>query len=211
MLKDRLRHNRLRLLLKNLNKQRKKQAKQIDILCNDFVAAQKDFIGKLNVIHFTADFYESIVGTTSLSALLHTTVARIKDELGEASVTFFLRQEDNFELHIFEASSPRPADARNLENQFSPELMDSICRANRICTLDDMLNMGLRVNASHLNMLSAVTLPLGVLSSSEGFILLYRSSHQHGLEPYHLNKLAAIRHGLSRAIVSSRELTRSAE
>jgi hypothetical protein len=208
-LEDRLRHNRLRLLLKNLNKQRKKQAKQIDILCNDFVMAQKDFIGKLNVIHFTADFYESILGTTDLSDLLHTTVARIKDELGETNITFFLRQDDNFELHIFEAPGSGQSDARNLENHFSPELMDSICRANRVCTLDDMLAMGLQTDPSQS--LSAVTLPLGLLGSSQGFILLYRSSHQNKLEPHHLGNLTAVRHGLSQAIASCRQLTHPAE
>ncbi len=210
-MEDRLRHNRLRLLLKNLNKQRKKQAKQIDILCNDFVMAQKDFIGKLNVIHFTADFYESILGTTNLGDLLHTTVARIKDELGETNITFFLRQDDNFELHIFEAPDSGQSDSHNLENHFSPELMDSICRANKACTLDDMLAMGLQTNPSQPAELSAVTLPLGLLSSSQGFILLYRSSHQNKLEPYHLGNLAAVRHGLSQAIASCRQLTHPAE
>ena len=43
---------RLRLLISQLNKERKKQAKQIDILCNDFVCSQKDFIKVLGAISF---------------------------------------------------------------------------------------------------------------------------------------------------------------
>jgi hypothetical protein len=35
---DKQRHRRLRLLIKKLNKERKKQAKKIDILCNDLIA-----------------------------------------------------------------------------------------------------------------------------------------------------------------------------
>ncbi|GAH10763.1 unnamed protein product, partial [marine sediment metagenome] len=41
---DYKRYKRLRLLVSKVNKQRKKQAQKIDILCNDFIAAQKDFI-----------------------------------------------------------------------------------------------------------------------------------------------------------------------
>jgi hypothetical protein len=210
-LEDRLRHKRLRLLLKNLNRQRKKQAKQIDILCNDFVTAQKDFIGKLNIIHFTADFYESIIGSTDLSTLLHTTAAWIKDEIGETNITFFLRQEDNFELHIFEAAAPDQTDSHNLENHFSPELMDGICRANRACTLEDMLAMGLQTNPSQLARLAAITLPLGTLGSSHGFILLYRSSDHKKLELADLRNLTAVKHGLSQAIAACQQLTRLTE
>ena len=137
-------------------------------------------------------------------------MALIKDEASNTNVTFFLRQDDNFELHIFEASGPNGTGSQNLENQFSPELMDSICQANRACTLDDMLTMGLQTNPSELAKLSAVTLPLGTLGSSQGFILLYRSS-QNKLQLARLANLAAIRYGLSRAIASCQQLTHPAE
>ena len=64
-------HNkRLRQLIARLNKERKTRAKQIDILCNDFVTAQKDFIKSLKANSFAADFYESIAGLTDLNELL---------------------------------------------------------------------------------------------------------------------------------------------
>ena len=77
---DKQRHKRLRLLIKKLNKKRKKQAKKIDILCNDFIAAQKDFIKSLKTISFIANFYESIIGITDLNSLLHTAVKLIKEK-----------------------------------------------------------------------------------------------------------------------------------
>ena len=51
---DHQRHQRLRLLLKKLNKDRKKQAKKTDILCNDLIGAQRGFIRKLRSISFSA-------------------------------------------------------------------------------------------------------------------------------------------------------------
>ena len=195
--------------MKDLNKQRKKQARQIDILCNDFISSQKDFIRKLNIIHFTADFYETILGDTELSSLLNETVTIIKGQVGIANITFFLRQEDNFELHIFEESKPAGTDVYNLENYFSPELMDSICKANKICSLEDMLSMGLQGSPTGLGKLTAVTLPLGILGSSLGFILLYRSCEQQ-FQSRDITNLLAIRTGLSRAVSTCQKLANPA-
>src|SRR3990172_6371806 len=168
------RHRRLRLLTKQLNKKRKQQAKQIDILCNDFVTAQKDFIKKLNVITFTASFYESIIGITDLNNLLYTAVRLIKEKIDDASVTFFLRQGENFELHIFESAKPITLEKQHLENCFTPELMDNICESNKVCSLQDMFAMGLPATGGvALTKVSAVTVPLTGPRSSPPLLLFF--------------------------------------
>ena len=199
------RHIRLRQLTKQLNKERKQQAKKTDILCNDFIAAQKEFIKKLNIISFTASFYESIIGTTDLNNLLYTAVRLIKDQVDDANVTFFLRQAENFELHIFEGAKPITIGKQHLENCFTPELMDNICQANKVCTIEDFFAMGLQGNLVGLNKISAVTIPLGRPGSSLGFILMYRAS-ENKVTAADLKNISAVTSGLSRAIQSSREL-----
>lgn len=129
------RHKSLRLLISKVNKERKKQAKKIDILCNDLIAAQRDFIKRLNTISFTASFYESIIGTTDLSTLFYTAGKLIKDEIPDANIAFFLRQAESFELHLFESDQPITLEQQRLENCFTPELVDNICKSNKICTL----------------------------------------------------------------------------
>lgn len=197
---------RLRRLTKQLNKDRKQQAKKIDILCNDFIVAQRDFIKKLNVISFTASFYESIIGTTDLNNLLYTAVRLIKEELDDSNVTFFLRQGGNFELHIFESSTPITLGKQHLENCFTPELMDTICQSNKVCTIEDFFAMGLQGNLTGLNKISAVTIPLGRGGSSQGFILVYRSSEAK-VTADDLKNISAVTSGLSQAIHSCRTLT----
>ena len=199
------RHRRLRLLTKQLNKDRKQQAKQIDILCNDFIAAQKEFIKKLNVITFTASFYESIIGITDLNNLLYTVVRLIKEKIDDASVTFFLRQAENFELHIFESDKPITLEKQHMENCFTPELMDNICESNKVCSLQDMFAMGLQGNLVALNKVSAITVPLTGPGSSPGFVLVYRSS-QNKLTADDLKDISALTSGLSRAIQSCQQL-----
>ncbi len=199
------RHRRLRLLISKLNKERKKQAKKIDILCNDFVTAQRNFIKKLNTISFTANFYETIVGTTDLNNLILIASKFIKNEIPNATVALFLHQEDDLELHMFESDQPITLDKQHLENCFTPELVDNICKSNKICTLDDMFAMGLQGNLVKLNKISAVTIPLGKPGQSLGFILIYRSSEKK-LTPDELNNIAAITPGLSQAIASCQAL-----
>jgi len=250
---DQQRHRRLRLLISKLNKQRKKQAKKIDILCNDFIAAQRNFIERLNAVSFAADFYQSVIGLTDLSKLLHTVSKLIKQEVAHAKVTFFLRQSANgglirqthgglkdftteaaelaepkssfnnalsalsacsavkkFELHMFESEKPIGLEKYRLENCFTGELVEQICKSNRPCTLDDMFAMGLQGNLVGLSRVSAVTVPLGDLGQSLGFILIYRSS-QNKLTTDELNRISAIRAGLARAIQACQVLSRSTD
>lgn len=207
---DKQRHRRLRLLIKKLNKDRKKQNLKIDILCNDLITAQRNFIKRLGVINFAANFYESIIGTTDLNKLLYTAVEFIKAENEDANVTFFIRQEESFELHMFDSGQPIAVEKQYIENCFSQELMNSISRSNKVCTIDDMFAMGLQGNLNELNKISAVTIPLGLLGSSLGFILIYRSSESK-LTADEISRISAVISGLSRAITSCQTLSSAAD
>ncbi|MFC1635176.1 hypothetical protein ACFL5Z_10060 [Planctomycetota bacterium] len=88
-----------------------------------------------------------------------------------------------------------------LENCFSPELMDSICKSNKVCTLDDIFAMDMQGHLSGLNKVSVVTLPLGLIGSSLGFMLIYRSS-ENKLTADEINGIRAITGGLSQALTS---------
>jgi hypothetical protein len=195
------RDNRLRLLVHKLNIERKRQAQKIDILCNDLIGAQREFIKKLRIISFIANFYESLLGIVDLSTLLDAASRLIKDEIADVSVTFFLRRSDNFELHMFESETPIVLEKHRLENCFTTELFRSICRSNKLCSLDDMFAMGLEGNLAELSRISAVAVPLGRLGQSLGFILIYRCS-QEQLTSEELNRVSSITCGLGHAIQS---------
>ncbi|UCC97055.1 MAG: hypothetical protein JSW66_14560 [Phycisphaerales bacterium] len=197
-------------MLKKLNKDRKKQAQQIDILCNDLIGAQRNFIKRLNTISFIASFCESIIGTIDLNNLLYTAARIIKTETADASVIFFLREGDDFQLHAFESAAFAPAERGGFESCFSPELMDNICKSNKVCTLDDMVALGLEANPSGLNQVSAVSIPLGLPGSSLGFMLLYRSSEEK-LTADEIERIFAVTYGLSRAVALCRAPSGAAE
>jgi hypothetical protein len=207
---DKQRHKRLRLMIKKLNRDRKKQNQKIDILCNDLIAAQRNFIKRLRIISFVGNFYESIIGTTDLNKLLYTAVEFFKAEDTDVNITFFLRQEESFELHMFESGRAIAIERQYIESCFTPELMDNISKSNKVCSLDDMFAMGLQGNLNELNKISAVTIPLGLLGSSLGFILVYRSS-ENKLTTDEIGRISAVISGLSRAITSCQTLSSAAD
>ncbi|MFA5240422.1 MAG: hypothetical protein WC476_12050 [Phycisphaerae bacterium] len=204
------RHKRIRLLVSRLNEERKKQAKKIDILCNDLVAAHREFIKRLDAVSFGWHFYETIAGTTELSGLILTASKLIKEETGDANVTFFLRQGEGFEMHMFKSAEPILLEKQGLENCFTAEVVDAVCKSNKICTLEDMFAMGLAGNLGCLNEISAATIPLSQAGLSVGFILIYRSS-QEKLAADELKSISVISPGLSRAIASCRAFCHSAD
>jgi hypothetical protein len=208
---DEKRNNRLRLLVSRLNKERKKQAQQIDILCNDILTAQKQFVKELKIIGFSADFYESILGLTDLNELLSSAGSSLKDHVSDASVAFFLltpgpgeeSRNANFEMHIFESDQPIDLENKRIENFFTADLIDSIAQSSRLCTVDDMLALGLMCNPRCLEKVSAVGLPLNHHGCALGFALVYRSS----TSPFsreELKSLERVSTGLSCVIASCR-------
>ena len=88
---------------------------------------------------------------------------------------------------------------QKLENCFSAELVENICKSNEVCTLERMLEMGLEVNPGYLKKISAAAIPLGQNGCSFGFVLIYLSG-ENKLAAEHLKNIAMITPGLSRAI-----------
>ncbi len=199
------RNQRLREILRRVNKQRKQQSHKIDILCNDMIAAYRDFIAKLQTISFTANFYELILGINDLNTLLYTACGPIKEKVPRTNVAFFLRDKGSFGLHLFESDQPISLEGRKLEKCFTSELVHNICEANKLCTLEDMLAMGIQGNPAELKKISAVTIPLRKRAESLGFILVYRSSDVN-LTDGELHFLKAISTGLSRAIDATKKI-----
>lgn len=193
------RQKRLRLLVKKLNKERKRQASQVDILCNDLIGAQREFMRRLNHIGFAARFYKGLLGTADLKSLLVQTGRLIREELPGARVVFFLRQAEGCGEHLCDVEPIEGIEDVKLEEYLTPGLAAAICKSNRLCTMDDLFGMGLEGNRQELNRLSAATVPLNDLGRSLGFVLLCRAA-EHPLHGDELERMTLIACGLSQAV-----------
>lgn len=193
------RQKRLRLLVKKLNKERKQQARRVDILCNDLIGAQREFMRRLNNIGFAARFYKGLLGSVDLRSLLLQAGQLIKEELPSTRVVFFLRQADGCEAHARDVESMAGPEDVRLEDYLTPGVAGGICKSNRLCTMDDLVGMGLEGNRQELNRLSAATVPLSDLGRSLGFVLLCREAG-HPLTRDDLERVTLVTCGLSQAI-----------
>ena len=197
------RHRRLRLLLNRLNKQRKQQARKIDILCNDLISAQRAFIQRLYTVSFAAEFYKSLLGSPDLNHLLARADRQIRQGLPGTGVAFYLRQSDGCELHSFPGDELFTCEQDGPQEHLTPELVDGICKSNKIRTLADISSLDLGDGIEGLARFSIVTLPLSDLGRSLGFALLWRplpltvsAEEIHRIEP--------VMCGLSQAIRAAR-------
>lgn len=170
------RHRRLRLLLNKLNKQRKQQAGKIDILCNDLISAQRGFIQRLYTISFAAEFYKSLLGSPDLNHLLARADRAIRQELPGTGVAFYLRQSEGCERHSFVGDEMFACEQTGPQQCLTPELVEGICKSNKICTLAELPNLDPAGDLKGLRRFSIVTLPLSDLGRSLGFLLLWRPS-----------------------------------
>lgn len=198
------RQQRLRLLFKKLNRERKRQARQIDILCHDLLGAQRAFVQRLDGVGFAASFYKSLLGAIDLRTLLVRADQLIRDELPETAITFYLREPESREMRAFNAHESLRVAGRPLEDCFPAELTASICKANRPCTMNELFAMGLEGNLRGLRNISLATLPLNDLGRPLGFLLIARAIPS-ALSTEELRKIGLITCGLSRAIAASRQ------
>ena len=195
------RYKRARLLVRKLNQARREQAKKIDILCNDIISAQRDFINRLQTLSFVVDFYESLVGLTDLAAILRTTSQEIMKVMNNANVAFFLLEGHSFQIHLFDSEQSVGIDAGQFGEIFTSELVRNICNSYKLCFAEDMFALGLQGNLSVLKKLSFAGIPLSQGGLSVGFMLVYRSAREE-LKADELQKIAVITLGLSQAIRS---------
>ncbi|HOK96590.1 MAG TPA: hypothetical protein PK052_05705 [Anaerohalosphaeraceae bacterium] len=194
------RNNRRALkVLRYLRQKHSHQAKQIDILCRDMVGAHREFSVKLATLNFAVSFYESLLGCSDMETLLDTAAGRFRAALNGADAAIFLLSDHGFDVHIANAGLFEPVEKGQFANWFTPKLVDTISRMNRICWLEQMLRMGLQAPPGVLKTISLAAAPLGQFEKGAGFVLIYRPASMP-LQPDELSCVAAVAPGLRKAI-----------
>ena len=188
-------------VIRSLHTCQKKQAGKIDVLCRDMVSAHREFSTKLAALSFAASYYESLLGCTDLDDLLDTAVQGIREDVKETDAAIFLLSENGFDVHIADTGVADPVEKRQFQHWFTRELVNSVSQMNRICSLDQLLRMGLQGSPAVLKTISLAAIPLGRFGQAVGFVLVYRPAHLP-LQTEELSRLAAVSTGLREAIDS---------
>jgi len=168
------------------------------------VLASKEVVEQLRLLTYTVDFYESITGQIDMTALLDRAARQVREFVKDSNVAIFLTNSRGFELHMAD-DSPIEVDGGKIESYFTEEVVNEICRSNKISSLDDMCNMGLQGNPNILNNISAAAVPVGRFSEPVGFILICRNADKK-LTAGELDKVATITPGLRNAITACQSM-----
>ncbi len=188
-------------VIRSLHSCQQKQAGKIDVLCRDMVSAHREFSTKLATVNFVASCYESLLGCTGLDDLQDTAIRCIRQAVKEADAAVFLLSENGFDVHMADVGVSDPVEKREFQHWFTREMVQSISQMNRICSLEQLLRMGLQGSPATLKTISLAALPLGQFGQSLGFVLVYCPAHRP-LQTEELSRLAAVSVGLRKAIGS---------
>ena len=192
-------HKRALAAIRVLRSRHDKQARQIDILCNDMVSAHREFSMKLARLNFAVSFYEAMLSGCDCEQILDIAVQSIRGHIEGASAAIFLLEDNGFNVQMANTGPSDHIEATHFQDWFTHRLVDHISQSNRVCSLEQMLRMGLQGPPAIMKTLSAAAVPLGRFGQGLGFIFVYRHAG-HPLTAEELSHVAAISSGLREAV-----------
>lgn len=171
-----IRRKRVRELVSKMNRKHKLQQKKVDILCNDMVAAQNDFVTKMEDLCFKTQVFESILGATTLNQVYNAIARNFRSVIEDINIAIYLNSSESFEYHTRPNNCSLPISSDMIENCFGEELCNQLCLSNNICGIDEMLELSVQDNLSLLNQINIAAIPLKKFGPAVGFILVYRTA-----------------------------------
>ena len=130
-------------MVKRANQRRRKQSRKIDILCRDFLWAQKDLIDRLETIAFCADLCRSLLGMTDRRQIFCKACKKLKLELDDPHIVIFLKVEGKFQTHIFESCRHKEITAAAVEDLFGDRLLEKVASSTRLWSQQELLQANL--------------------------------------------------------------------
>lgn len=192
-------HQRALKVIRHLRDRQATQNRKIDILCSDMVSAHHLFAQKQARMNFAVAFYEALLGCCDQTSLLATAVRTIEANVQGAGGAVFLLEDGGFRIYGDPDRSLAEIKTHHLQDWFTQPIIHQISQMNRMCSLEQLLRMGLQGPPAILKTISAAALPLGRFGQGLGFLFLYRCA-ENPLTAEELSRVAAVTAGLRQAI-----------
>lgn len=168
------------------------------------VSAHGQFAQKLSRVTFVTGFYEALLGSGNLEALLDTAALAIQARLGQTNVAIFILEKQGFDIHLVSALQDKPSiDREHFQQWFTTAAVKNVALAGQVCSSERLLTLGMLASPALLKQISVAAVPLGLLGQAVGFVLLWRSADQP-LQRENLESIAAVASGLRSAILAHR-------
>jgi hypothetical protein len=192
-------NSRLRRLVRKLSGIRRMQKQQIDILCNDILAAHGDFINHLKSFRFAADFYESLLGAVNFDAIAASAGEFLTENISGCSVAIIFTTSDSPQIHFY-SKDPRLEDVpSHIAPDLTAKMVEAVCQSSQICSADNLCRMGFFAGPAVLKRISLAAIGLNNAGPALGMILLYRSADKP-LCNSELSTVSSVVKGLAKAV-----------
>lgn len=192
-------------VIRMLRLRHEKQAQQVDILCRDMVSAHREFAVKLARMIDVTGFYENLLNCSNLQETVDAAIGQIERRIPASAGAVCLLEENGFEIRVHGGLGE--IDLSELQTWFTRELVENISLTPRVCSLNQMLRMGLQAPPSILKTISAAAIPLGRQGQGIGFILVVRPA-SNPLSAEDLSFVSAVSGGLCSAIAGRQSSAR---
>jgi hypothetical protein len=201
-----VRRNRIRRVVSELNKIRRIQRCKIDILCNDIIGSQRNFLNQLKAMSLQIELYESLIGNADIESIFNDFIDTVQNLIGGISIAIWIG--NSFETHAFYEQEYTSEQTDLIESCFNSEIADRIYKSRRCIELEELFEIGLP-ESDVFSKLSVAVIPLQDICH-QGFILIYRSANLP-IRLQEINDIAVLVPGLSRAIRSRQKATQPAD
>ena len=192
--------------MSELNKARRIQSRKTDILCNDIIGAQRDFLNQLKAMSLQIELYESFIGECGLETICEEAVSAIQNLTDGANTAIWLG--NGFDTHVFCDTEFTNEQTDLIGSCFNSEIADKIYTSRRCMDLEELFEIGLPES----EIFSKLTLAVIPLQNSyqPGFILMYRLADRP-ITSQEISDVAMLVPGLSKAIKACKKMHQNAE
>lgn len=192
-------NSRLRQLVRKLNRIRRAQKQQIDILCNDILSAHSDFINHLKSFRFAADFYEGLLGAANLDAIAAITGEFFTENIAGCSAAIIFTTSNSPQMYFYSKDHNLEDIPSHISPDLTPKMVEAVCQSSRICSADDLCRMGFFAGPAVLKRITLAAIGLNNTGPALGMILVYRSADKP-LSNSELSIVSSVVKGLAKAV-----------
>lgn len=193
------RKKRIRNIIKKIRQQQMRQAKQVEIVCSNMVAAHTEFANTVDGLCFMSQLYESLIGCSSIEQVFEASCRSFKTVISDLNAAFFLTNSGSFDYHFRNNNSDVATSKFQIESCITASLAEQLSESNKVCRLDDMMSFAVQENLSILKGLEIVSVPLRRIGPTVGFMLLYRDKDKP-FSAKQLKMFASVSSGIARAV-----------
>jgi hypothetical protein len=198
---DSNRYMRVRELVRGINRQRKLQARKIDILCTDMVSAHRSMIERLDALTYTNSVYESLAGCSGPAQVLDALSSSFSRRYSDCGTAIIMLDANG--VSVFDTNPDLKADISLLPSCFTGENVRAICSGNRVCAIPELLEMLVEIPPLTAEQSLAAAIPLRLGGDAIGTLLLYNTVEGQ-LHPGLIHTAIAVSPVIARALAASR-------